>query len=246
MARKPALNEISSQGLATATRSSAVYEKLRMDIEHGDLPPGSKLRLEAMSKRYDVGVSPLREALSRLSAEGLVDRTDLRGFSVAPLNWDELPILTKTRVQIESIALRESIENLDAAMEDELVLIVHRLSRTPRSLSTDHFVTNPDWETYHRQFHVALLARCPSRWLRQCCDNLAGDAYRYRQVAANKSFDSREVHHEHLAIFEATIERRADDAVRLLTDHYLRTNEVVSDQARQQAHAASAEASDAS
>ena len=61
-------------------------------------------------------------------------RTDLRGFSVAPLNWDELPILTRNRLQLESMALRESIERRDVALEDELVLILHRLSRTPRSL----------------------------------------------------------------------------------------------------------------
>lgn len=61
--------------------------------------------------------TPLREALSRLSAEGLVARTDQRGFSVAALNWDELPVLTRNRVQLESLALAESIEHRDAAWE---------------------------------------------------------------------------------------------------------------------------------
>jgi DNA-binding GntR family transcriptional regulator len=136
MARKSALSEVSSRGIASATRASAVYEQLREDIAHGQLAPGAKLRVEAMCQRYGVGASPLREALSRLSAEGWVDRTDLRGFSVAPLHWDELPILTRNRIQLESLALRESIAQRDAALEDALVLLMHRLSRTPRSLST--------------------------------------------------------------------------------------------------------------
>ncbi len=188
MARTPSLSVVSSRGVASATHASAVYERLRADIAHGVLEPGSKLRVDALVERYGVGASPLREALSRLSAEGWVDRADLRGFSVAPLHWDELPILTRERVRLESIALRESIEARDAEMEDRLVLLLHRLSRTPRSLDPAAYVTNPVWEALHRDFHRALLSRCPSRWLRDFCDTLAEESYRYRQVAAGRKF----------------------------------------------------------
>ena len=71
MVRKAALAEISPRGVASSTRASAVYEQLRSDIAHGALEPGAKLRVEAMCKRYGVGASPLREALSRLSAEAV-------------------------------------------------------------------------------------------------------------------------------------------------------------------------------
>ena len=232
MARKAALVGVSASGVSLTTRASAVYERLRSDIAHGDLEPGSKLRVEAMCKRYDVGASPLREALSRLSAEGLVERNDLRGFSVAPLHWEDLPILTRNRVQLEGIALRESIERRDAELEDQLVLLVHRLSRMPRSLSPDSFVTNPAWEALHREFHRTLLSRCPSRWLRGFCDNLADESYRYRQVAAGNIFSKRDEHAEHVAIFEAVIEGRTDDALHALEAHYTRTAEAVADQVR--------------
>jgi len=231
MARKSALSEVSSRGIASATRASAVYEQLREDIAHGLLAPGAKLRVEAMCQRYGVGASPLREALSRLSAEGWVDRTDLRGFSVAPLHWDELPILTRNRIQLESLALRESIAQRDAALEDALVLLMHRLSRTPRSLSTEAYVTNPAWESLHREFHRTLLSRCPSRWLRGFCDSLAEESYRFRQVAAGRTFTQRDEHAEHRAIFEAVIEGREDDAVAALSAHYQRTASVVANQA---------------
>jgi DNA-binding GntR family transcriptional regulator len=110
---------------------------LRADIAHGVLEPGSRLRVDAMRLRYGVGASPLREAMHRLTAKGLVDRTDERGFSVSALKRDELPIPTRNRVQLESLALRESIERRDAAWEDASVRVPHRLSRTPRSLG-DH------------------------------------------------------------------------------------------------------------
>lgn len=235
MARKIALTTVSARGDTTATRASAVYEQLRADIAHGVLEPGSKLRVEAMCTRYSVGASPVREALSRLSSEGLVSRTDLRGFSVAALNWDELPILTHNRVQLESLALRESIEHRDQAMENDLVLLIHRLSRTPRSLSEEQFVTNPAWEALHTEFHHALLSRCPSRWMRSFCDSLADEAYRFRQVAVGKTFSSRNEHAEHQAIFEAVIEGRTEEAVRLLTEHYTRTTTVIESQIRENA-----------
>ena len=241
MARKHALQPPAPDaGFAAApatTRASAVYGLLRADIAHGVLAPGSKLRVEAMVQRYGVGASPLREALSRLSAEGLVDRTDQRGFSVAALKWDELPVLTHNRVQLESLALRESIAARNSAWEDQLVLLVHRLSRTPRSLSETLYQPNPAWESLHRDFHRALLGRCPSRWLRGFCDTLTEEAYRFRQLAAGKSFSKRNEHAEHVAIFEAAIAGQADEAVRLLTEHYTRTSMLVATQAKKRSAA---------
>ena len=242
MARKPALTPTQVPDppdgqTAAITRASSVYALLRADIAQGTLEPGSKLRVEAMCKRYDVGASPLREALSRLSSEGLVDRTDQRGFSVAALKWDELPILTNSRIELEAIALRESIAARDAAWEDQLVLLLHRLSRTPRSLSETQYKPNPLWETLHRDFHRALLSRCSSRWIRGFCDTLAEEAYRFRQLAAGKSFTKRNEHAEHAAIFEAAISGNADESIRLLTEHYNRTSTLVATEARRRTQA---------
>jgi DNA-binding GntR family transcriptional regulator len=235
MARKSPL-PTSTDGSVGITRASAVYEQLRADITHGILEPGSKLRVEAMCQRYGVGASPLREALSRLSAEGLVDRTEQRGFNVTALRWSELPILTHSRAQIESLALRESIHSRDNGWEHELVLLVHQLSRTPRSLAQDQYIPNPEWESLHRAFHKVLLARCPSRWMRSFCDSLADEAYRFRQVAAGQHFNSRNEHAEHVAIFEAAIAGNADEAVKLLVQHYMRTATLVASQAKEGGH----------
>ena len=238
MARKPPLTAPTEDGAAGATRASAVYEHLRADIAHGVLAPGSKLRVSAMCERYGVGASPLREALNRLSREGLVDRSDQRGFSVAPLRWEELPTLTRNRVQLESLALEESIAQRNPDWEHELALLVHRLSRTPRSLAEDHYVPNLEWEKLHRDFHRTLLSRCPSRWLKMFCETLTDEAYRFRQLAAGKVFSSRNEHAEHVAIFDAAINGRKDDAIRLLREHYTRTAGVVSSQARELGHTA--------
>ncbi|MES2415901.1 MAG: GntR family transcriptional regulator [Pseudomonadota bacterium] len=234
MSRKPALTVQAAAEPSGTTRASAVYDALRADILSGTFKPEEKLRVEAMAKRHEVGASPVREALSRLSAEGLVTRNDQRGFSVAGLRWEDLAVLTETRCQVEALALRASIAARSQAWEDALVLLAHKLSRTPRSLATDHYVPNPEWEALHRDFHARLLDNCPSRWLRDFCATLTTEAYRYRQVAASRNFTSRNEHSEHVALFHAAMEGRADEAVRLLTEHYMRTSTLVSGEAKRQ------------
>ncbi|NDP48166.1 MAG: FCD domain-containing protein [Sulfuriferula multivorans] len=87
----------------------------------------------------------------------------------------------------------------------------------------DGYVRNPVWEDLHAQFHRCLLANCPSRWLRQFCESLADEAYRFRQVAASRHYSKREELREHVPLFSACIEGREDDAVALLVAHYQRT-----------------------
>ena len=111
------------------TLASSTYARLRRDIIEGALVPGSKLRMRQLCERYDVGLSPLREALNRLLRDGLVQQTDLRGFVAAPLSGSELDELTKTRCWLNELALRQSIEHGDSAWEEQVVLTYHRLSR---------------------------------------------------------------------------------------------------------------------
>lgn len=231
MARKPAVRSVGSHARGGITRATAVYEKLRADIADGLLAPGSKLRVELMCDKYGVGATPLREALSRLSAEGLVVRNDLRGFSVAPLNWAELPILTETRIRLETLALKDAINARTSDWEDRLVLLLHRLGRTPRSLTKQSHYPNPEWEALHRDFHRALLSTCPSRWLLSYCDKLAEEAYRLRQLAASGPSKKRNEHAEHLSIMDAAIRGDSELAIKLLSAHYRKTEKLVSEAA---------------
>ena len=225
MARKPALSLISATSgevVDGLSRSSVLHNLLRQDLLHGVFSPGERLAVVALSTRYAMGASSVREALSRLSSEGLVERIDQRGFRVASLDWAELPILLQTRCQVEGLALRDSINRRTSAWEDKLILLVHRLSKEPRSLAADKYVLNPAWEELHSQFHQALLANCASRWLRQFCASLTDEAYRFRQMAASRNYARRD-EAEHVAIFNACIDGREEDAVTLLEAHYRKT-----------------------
>jgi GntR family carbon starvation induced transcriptional regulator len=216
-------------GENSGTLATGVYERMRREILSGDLPPGEKLRVEHLRERYGVGASPIREALNRLSVEGVVRREDQKGFRVAPVSVEELDELIKTRCWLEETAVRESIANGDDAWEEELLLAFHRLSKAPRSADAASFAVNPHWETLHRAYHMALIGACGSRWLTAYCEHLNDLADRYRQLAIRGTYPQRNELDEHRAIMDAAIARDADAAVAALTAHYHRTAGIIRD-----------------
>lgn len=209
------------------TLATSVFDRLRADILNVALVPGEKLRVEFVCDRYQAGSSPVREALSRLSAHGLVERKEQRGFYVAPVSATDLEELTKTRCWLEGTALRESIACGGEPWEESIVLASHRLDRVPRSLGGAAYETNPEWERRHEEFHDSLIAACGSRWLLQFCVQLREQAYRYRQIAAATAYPNRNERDEHDAIVQAAINRDVDEALRLLQEHYRYTTDII-------------------
>ncbi len=219
----------SAHPAGTPTRATSLYDQLRGDLLGGVLEPGSKLAIEALAERYASSATPLREALNRLVADGLVERREQRGFAVAAISADDLAEITRTRCWLEEIALRASMAARTTDWEEALVLAHHRLARTPRSLSDDHFEDNPAWEPLHRAFHRALISGCGSRWLLGFCDQLADQHHRYRRLSAPRAFAKRGVRDEHQQLLDAALDGRADDAVALLHQHYARTAQIIRD-----------------
>lgn len=204
-----------------------VYNKLLEDILKGHLEPGRKLRLQALKDQYDVGNSPLREALNRLSANGMVVREENKGFRVSPASAAELAELVRTRCWLEEVALRESIRNGDDAWEERVVLSYHRLSRAQRPTDEEAFNTNPEWEEFHRQYHHALISACNSNLLMGYCAQLQEQALRYRNLAPVVNYRRRHESNEHEAIRDAALNRDADEAVKLLIAHFEVTADIV-------------------
>ena len=208
------------------TFASSTYARLRADIIAGVFPGGGKLRIRQLCERYDVGISPVREALNRLSRDGFVRQSDLLGFSVTPLGLAELEELTRTRCWLNETALRESISNGDAAWEEAIVVAHHRLSRVARWIGDGpEAAVNPEWETAHRVFHAALIAGCGSQWLQGYCEHLFDIADRYRHLSRTPAARRSRGPDEHRLIMEATLARRADDAVALLCNHFRKTSD---------------------
>ena len=208
------------------TFASLAYARLRSDIISGAFAGGEKLRVRQMCERLGFGISPVREALNRLSSDGFVVQSDLQGFRVAELSLDDLEELTRTRAWLNERALRESIARGDRAWEEAIVITHHRLSQTRRWLGAEvSDGVNPAWETAHRAFHSSLIAGCGSRWLIGYCEQLFDMADRYRYMSRTSVSRRTRGPDEHRLIMEATVARNADLAVSLLIEHFRKTAE---------------------
>lgn len=207
------------------TRNRTVFMRLREDIVTGRLRPGERLRTETLRQRYDVGGSPVREALMRLEAEGLVVLEENKGFRVAEVSREQLDDLTATRIEIEAIALRKSIEIGGVEWEANLVSAMHFLASVSREPNDAPPERNANWLAYHREFHRALVAGCRSPMLLDIRERLFDLAERYVALSISTKGDSRDHEAEHKALMTAALERDVERAIRLNTEHIERTTE---------------------
>lgn len=212
------------------TLVEGAYQRLRRDIIEGVHPPGEKLRVEHLKDQYDVGAGTLREALLLLVTDALVVAQGQRGFRVAPISLQDFEDITRTRILLETEALRQSIVLGGEDWEASVVAAFHRLSRAEQKLgdSEDYAqAASDDWEKRNRSFHDALISASPSRWIRHFQNILYQQSERYRRISLFRKPVPRDVHAEHLALFNATLARDASRATAILTEHILRTLESV-------------------
>ncbi len=205
--------------------TTLAFDRLRSDILVGHLRPDERLKIQALSERYGIGATAIREALSRLVSDGLVESEDQRGFAVASISREDLIDLTNTRIDVEGLALRRSIERGDLEWEANIVSSLHRLSRTPLPIDPD---THTAWTAAHRKFHESLVAGCGSPWLLRLCRMLADKSERYRNLAEQRTTpEVRNVAREHQQLIDAAFDRKPDEAARLLAEHFQATTDII-------------------
>ena len=217
---------LGSSRRAAATRRSRtlttdLFEQLRADILHCRLAPGSRLRFKELRQQYGSGLSPLREALMRLVAEGLANLEDHKGFQVAPVSQDEMVDTATTLFELEAVAIRKAVEKGDDRWEANIVARFHELSK--RAITSGGATLDPEWEIRNVAFHESLYAACGSPSLIFFCRQLSERFSRYRRLWARHADERRNVAEEHRQIMQAVIDRDAATAVDLLNRHRMTT-----------------------
>jgi DNA-binding GntR family transcriptional regulator len=195
-----------------------VYEVIRSELLNGVLHPSQKLKMVELTERFGVSQSVIREALTRLTEQGLLVATPQRGFRVRDLSIEDIAELTETRIRIESIAVRLAVERGDLQWETGILAAHHRLERTP--VTRDDGTVSEDWAVTHRDFHQALLSGCGNRRLESVANSLRDSAELYRRWYWVLTDDhQRDLALEHRQLKELTLARNADRAVEVLTEH---------------------------
>ena len=149
----------------TLNLTAQAYSKLRGEILGCRLWPGQKLTISSLCKEHGYSLGAVREALSRLTSEGLVEAEPNKGFRVVPITQAELEDLTRTRVLIECQCVTRSIACGDLKWESGIVSALFELSRIDLTRPDDPHRINPHWADAHGRFHGALVGACDSPWL---------------------------------------------------------------------------------
>ncbi len=216
-----ALNSLVENSAKSATQRC--YQTLRQLILTGVLAPGAKLKIDALKTQLAAGTTPIREALSLLTSDQLVERLDQRGFRVATVSVEQFKEILQLRSSLEAMALEQSIQHADTAWEDETVLALHKLNRADKTQLGE-------FEEKHKAFHFSLLSRSPSPLLLKFCEQLYDLNIRYRYLAGKAAhYQSRDIADEHERILSAAIDGDTEKACKKLLEHYRLTGEYLVD-----------------
>jgi DNA-binding GntR family transcriptional regulator len=211
--------------------TAAVANALQQDLVAGRYMPGEKLPIVHLAKDYGVSPGAVREALSRLVSESLVEFNEQRGFRAAPVSRAALLDITRTRIMIDAHALRDAIRLGDADWEAEILAIQHRLASCLMREPNDPTKVREEWQRLHRVFHRTLISACGSSWLMRFHDLLFDQTIRYRSVAAVYETARQglrpDVAGEHARIVNAVIARDADAAAVAIEQHYMNTANLI-------------------
>lgn len=200
-----------------ATRASLLTARLRAAILRGDLKPGQKVNLDRIRDELGVSLSPLREAISRLAVDGLVQTQDQRGSRIAPLTHCELTEIGRLRREVDVLALRTAIKY----GKDEWAGNLRKCSLDFHAASRDSTVEHFDeiWSVAHTRFHQALIQGCQMPMLIAFCVNLHDLHDRYRRQLLRSSKPWLELWREHAEIATHALNGDTDAATEALRDH---------------------------
>lgn len=162
---------------------SLIASSLRRDIAFGELSPDTRLKIEVLRGRYGGSSHSMREALTLLSSEGLVEANAQRGFRVASATEDDLKDIIRLLAEIECLGLEWSLQNGDVAWEGQVIAAHHALTRAQKNVIAAPRDEALAWDEANRSFHVSMIAACDSPRLVTMQKQLYDQSRRFRLAA---------------------------------------------------------------
>ena len=200
---------------AKPPRVSRIAAELGDAIVAGRLVPGSRLNLDHLRAEIGVSLSPLREAVSRLVAEGLVVVEDQRGYSVAPVSRADLEEVALLSAELEAMALGHAMARAGLDWEGGVLAALHRAKKAGGGTLGDYDA-----------LHAGLAEGCGMPLLVQSCERMRRLLLRYRTLARYDGAE-RPLAAEYVMIAEAAVARNAELAPVLLRQLVRRTGAAI-------------------
>ena len=206
------------------TLSKHLRDALRKDILAGRWAPGAKLQLTALSEHYQTSSTVVREALTRLVGDRLVNLRPNRGFFVPELSLAALEDITEMRCVNEELGARLAIERGTLDWESELIAAHHTLERTQRRDPANPDVHTEAWNDAHQAFHAKLIEACGVPVLIDLTCVLSDLSQLYGGWAGVATrYANRDIEQEHRDILAAALNRDPRLTAALLRAHYQTT-----------------------
>jgi len=206
-------NEDGAGRLENLTLWQRVHDFLREEILSNHLPPGTELQEVALSAQLGVSRGPIREAIGRLAAEGLVTVRPRRGAVVRSLSKDEFLEAYQVREAFEMMAVRLAVPRLtedDVARLQELIEAME--GHAQREEVSEFFDANA-------AFHGCLFEASGNGRLLELYRQLLGQMGRYRMRSLTLRGNLQRSVAEHRAILRAAKRGDADRAAHLMSEH---------------------------
>lgn len=143
-----------------------VYDRLCTLLRKGEFTPGQAVPVSKVAKAFGVSPMPVREALTRLLAIGVLANVSGRSVGVPRLDYDELTDLRNVRVEIEALAVRWAVKNRDDAFMSDLEVLLERLEATAQSGDIPSYIKT------NYEFHLRLYQQSRSPVLIEVIDTL--------------------------------------------------------------------------
>jgi DNA-binding GntR family transcriptional regulator len=197
------------------TLAEKAFETLHTAIITGQLRPGTRLPIEELAEVLQMSPMPIREAVRRLDAAGLVENIPHRGARVTELSITDLDEVYEARLALEVLAIRHAARMFTEAEQENA-----RQRLTELNMMSDD--NSAATSAAHAAFHFALYEAAESAWLLRLIRPVWETAERYC-LEVPECRQLRERRHEHEAILSACEDHDADRAAQALHDHLATT-----------------------
>lgn len=205
--------QIKAQDLAQlASPADLIFDSLREAITDGSLAEGAVLRQDNIAKMFNVSRIPVREALTRLEEQGLINTQRYRGAVVASLSLDEIEEIFEFRSLIEPEVVRHSVGNASRESLDLALDFAERFG---------HEEDPKNWGYLNRQLHYMLYRDCGRPYYLQVVESALDRIERYQRLQLTLTSGMDRARAEHRAIVEACRAGDADGAAELTRAHIL-------------------------
>ena len=205
-----------SELTSTETLPSIVYKKLRDAILNGVFSPGQMLRQDDVASKLGVSRSPLREALPRLEADGIVVLNPRRGYAVASLDPKQITEVFDLRCLLETELARRSIQK---RTESDIARIYSIISEMTPLADKPDAASMARWFDLNMHFHTALLlpADCPHHL--KALDHSRNLIEAYIRTETRLTGDLHQAQEEHALLARTFVMGETDQFIQLTKQH---------------------------